>query len=99
MRFRPLVILSFTSDGPTSFGPNEQWSYLFVMDGTNINDDGSFKIYRISLKNTDDTWMNIKVNKKETIKDHCAQKKDRTINLQRSYRRIGLEIHQILEHY
>lgn len=78
-----------SSSGPISFGPNENWSTLFIIDlsdlinldnynTTNIKEEilsRNIKMYGIPRSNEDIIWKNIKVNKKETISDQYKQKR------------------------
>ena len=64
----------FTSEGPISFGPTEKWDKIVFMDGRKWFQN-EFKIILINLKNTDNIWYNIKMNKNETFKDQCEQKR------------------------
>ena len=63
---------SFTSDGPISFGPTEKWDKLIFMDARQWYND-IYKTILIDLKNTDEKWENIKVNKTETFSDQCKE--------------------------
>ena len=64
----------FTSNGPISFGPTENWEKIIFLDGREWYND-KFIIMIVDLKNTDTKWINIKVNKNETFKDQCIQKR------------------------
>jgi hypothetical protein len=58
--------------GPSSFGPNEEWSRIYFVDAVNCSIK-KFKIYEIKLSNTSEIWSNIKVSKTQTYKDQCLQ--------------------------
>jgi len=60
----------FTSTGPSSFGPKENWNEIFFVDFTSY-EKMIFSIMRIRLSNNDPLWKNIKVNSKETYFDQC----------------------------
>ena len=45
-----IEVKGFTSSGPSSFGPKEQWDILYFVDGKNIN-KRKIKIYEIKLSN------------------------------------------------
>ena len=62
---KKIEIKGFMSDGPSSFGPTENWDWLYFVDAKdtlNLN----FKIYEIKLSNKDKIFREIKLNKKET---------------------------------
>lgn len=67
-------IKSFTSPGPMSFGPNERWDTLLVLDGIEHR-DMKFKLYEIPYSNASLTWSDLKMNKEETFHEQCEQKR------------------------
>jgi len=67
-----LEVKCFTSNGPSSFGPTEEWDELYFLDATDY-ENKNFKCYKISLSNTEFSY--IKINSSETYKDQCAQKR------------------------
>jgi len=56
----------FTSNGPISFGPTENWEKIIFMDAREWYNN-KFKIILVNLKNTDEDWYNIKINKNMLI--------------------------------
>jgi hypothetical protein len=69
-----IEVKGFSSNGPSSFGPTEQWNILYFIDCSNFINK-KFKIYEINLSNTNPDFYNIKVNKNTTYKNHCDQGK------------------------
>lgn len=72
-----IEVKCFTSTGPTSFGPSENWDCIYFVDGTDFKNK-NFKIYEILLSNKDDVWKNIvftKSNKSETYGSIVEQNK------------------------
>jgi len=61
------------SNGPISFGPTELWDTLLILDGSTRNT--WFKLYEIPHSNDSDVWSNIKMNKTQTFRDQCKQKR------------------------
>ena len=59
----------FSSDGPSSFGPNERWDHLFFLDATNYIKK-IFKCYKININNQQFGQV-IHVNSTETYFDQC----------------------------
>ena len=55
-----IEVKGFMSDGPSSFGPTENWDLLFFVDCKNF-ENKEFKVYEINLSNTNDIWKNIKI--------------------------------------
>jgi len=64
----------FTSNGPISFGPTENWEKIIFMDAREWYNN-NFKIILVNLKNIDEDWYNIKINKNEKYIDQCNQKR------------------------
>lgn len=53
-----LEVKGFRSDGPLSFGPKENWDYIYFVDCKNFM-DLHFKVYEIQLSNTSKEWRSI----------------------------------------
>lgn len=73
--------------GPCSFGPKEEWDYIYFVDALNRSRN-EFKIYEIKLSNEDKIWKNIKVNKNETYQNQCLQKRRPRITFKELIRQI-----------
>lgn len=61
-----IEVKGFMSDGPSSFGPSENWDWLYFIDckdSINFN----FKIYEIKLSNKNNIFRSIKINKNESF--------------------------------
>ncbi len=58
-------IKAFMSLGPSSFGPKENWDWLYFVDATNTL-NYTFKVYEIKLSNKSSNFRNIYLSKKET---------------------------------
>ena len=69
-----IEVKGFTSEGPSSFGPAEDWSELYFIDATDIINK-QVTIYCVSHSNTDPVWSNLKMNKTQTYNDMCLQGK------------------------
>ena len=70
---------SFTSDGPTSFGPKQKWDHIFFLDARGWLDN-VIVIWHIPLPNTDPVWTSIKVNKKQSKADQSDESRRPRIN-------------------
>ena len=53
-----LEVKGFMSNGPVSFGPSENWDYIYFVDARNFYND-FYNIYEIKLSNTSTIWKNI----------------------------------------
>jgi hypothetical protein len=78
---------AFTSDGPCSFGPSEKWNRIYFLDATKYKDD-FYILYRVDLKNDDQIFKNIKVNKKETFGDQILLGRRPRIQFKSLYNQI-----------
>lgn len=63
---------TFMSDGPSSFGPQEDWDVIYFLDARKWLDN-TYILYRVNLSNRDDAWKNIRMNKTQTFEDQCKQ--------------------------
>ena len=64
---------AFASEGPISFGPTETWQMLYLIDAIEFRND-MFKVYRVDLP-YEDFANAVIVNKNQTFKDQCLQKR------------------------
>ena len=67
-------VKAFSSKGPTSFGPLEEWDRIYFVDATQFH-QSKFKVYECNLKNTSCAWQQLRINKNETYGDQCKQKR------------------------
>lgn len=72
--YKRIEVKCFTSNGPISFGPMEEWDWLILVDGR-LYKNKIFKIYKLPYSTKSIIWNNLKVNKKETIEMQCEQKR------------------------
>lgn len=69
----------FSSNGPTSFGPNESWDELYFLDATDFMNN-NFKIYKVKLSSKSRIFGKIKINSENTFNDIKKLKKRPRIN-------------------
>ena len=55
-----LEIKGFMSDGPTTFGPTEEWDRLYFVDCRNTLEK-NFIVYEMELSSKSDIWNDIKL--------------------------------------
>ena len=70
--FVKLEFKCFTSDGPLSFGPTENWNRIYFLDAIDYR-NYQFKLYEVPLSNDSDEWKSLKVNKSQTFEDQADQ--------------------------
>ena len=78
---------SFTSDGPTSFGPKQKWDHIFFLDAREWLVD-RIVVWQIAVPNTDDLWKSIKVNKKQSKADQSDESRRPRINWEALYPQV-----------
>lgn len=71
---KQIEVKAFSSDGPSSFGPNEEWDMIYFVDCRD-HLDNKFIVYEINLSNNDKIWKNIKINKTQTFSSQCKEKR------------------------
>jgi hypothetical protein len=76
---KKIEVKSFSSKGPTSFGPSEKWDELYFVDSTNFL-ESKFKVYKFNIKNDDEDMKKLKINKNQTYFDQCQEKRRPRIN-------------------
>jgi len=67
-------VKSFTSDGPSSFGPKKKFDVLYFLDLRKWLED-EIVLFRVNLTNQSPGWTNIKMNKSETFGDMAGDGK------------------------
>ena len=72
--FYQLEVKAFISDGPSSFGPTEQWDKLYFVDCKKYL-DGEFRVWEIDCKNTDEEWRKMSISRRETFGDQADAKR------------------------
>lgn len=60
-----IEVKGFMSDGPSSFGPKEEWELLYFIDARDIINK-KFKVYEIKLTNKSEIFRSIKLSQSET---------------------------------
>lgn len=65
---KKIEVKGFSSSGPSSFGPTENWDILCFVDCTKFLEK-RFKIYIIKLSNKNIIWKNIKFTKNLTYEE------------------------------
>ena len=58
LKGKQIEVKGFMSDGPSSFGPTEDWDIILFVDCRDF-DSKKFIVYEINLSNKSDSWRNI----------------------------------------
>lgn len=92
----PAEIKAFTSDGPSSFGPDKKFSVIYFLDMRNwIND--LFILRRVNLTSESPQWKGIKMNKTQTFEEQCLQGKRPRISWDNIYPQISDQYSKVYE--
>ena len=65
---------SFTSCGPTSFGPRKKFDVIYFLDMRKHTND-CIILWRLNLSSESADWKNLKLNEKQTISQQCDEKR------------------------
>lgn len=68
----PIEVKSFTSNGPSQFGPDKKFGVLYFLDLRNWLDD-EIILWKVNLNYTSPEFKNIKVNKVQTMGDQLLE--------------------------
>lgn len=63
---KKIEVKGFSSDGPSSFGPTEDWHWIYFIDCKKYKEK-HFIIYEIKLSNKSDIFRNIKISSSDTF--------------------------------
>ena len=91
---KKLEVKAFSSIGPSSFGPTEDWDILYFVNAIDFKDK-RFIVYECKLSSNDSIWRNIKVNNNDTFDDHCNQRRRPRINFNKLYEQLENHINVI----
>ena len=66
---KQIEVKGFMSFGPTSFGPTENWDWIYFVDATDFINK-KFKVFEIKLSNKSNVWRNIILSGKDFCTDN-----------------------------
>lgn len=69
---KKIEVKCFSSTGPTSFGPTENWDIIIFVDATK---HPKLKFYTCEMSNVNPKWQSIKMNKAQTFLQQCESKR------------------------
>jgi hypothetical protein len=84
------------SNGPPTFGPTEEWDFIYFVDGVNTHKK-VYKVYEIRLSNQSEKWKNIKVNKTQTYHDQCQEKRRPRLTFKELKSQLGNDCKLVFE--
>ena len=81
-------IKSFTSCGPSSFGPNKKFDVLYFLD-LRFFETNKFMLWKVNVTSCSPEWKNIMVNKNQTLQNQCDEKRRPHISFDDIYKQIS----------
>ena len=66
-------VKSFTSDGPSTFGPTKKFVEMYFLDLRQAFNNDILILWRINLTNDSPEWKCIKMSEKQSNEDQCIQ--------------------------
>lgn len=92
----PIEVKSFTSDGPSQFGPDKKIGVLYFLDLRQWLDD-KIVLWKVSLNHTSSEFLNIQVNKKQTMAEQLKEGRRPHIGWNKLYPQISSFCEKIFE--
>lgn len=86
-KISPIEVKSFTSNGPSQFGPDKKFSVLYFLDLRQWLNDRII-LWKVNLSNQSDEFNSIKINKEQTMKDQFLQGRRPHISWDKLYPQI-----------
>jgi len=80
-------VKSFTSDGPSQFGPDKKFGVLYFLDLRQWLDD-RIVLWRVNLTHDSPEFRNIKMNKTQTLSEQCDEGRRPHIAWEKMYPQI-----------
>jgi len=93
---QPPEVKSFTSDGPSSFGPKKKFGGIYFLDMRNWLTD-SFILWYVNLTDESPAWKNLKMNKKQTNQEQCDEMRRPHISWDKIYPQVSEHCEKVYE--
>lgn len=84
----PIEVKSFTSNGPSQFGPDKKFGVLYFLDLRNMLNN-KIVLYKINLNYLSSEFQNIKVNKNQTMREQMVEGRRPHISWDKIYPQIS----------
>ena len=91
-------VKAFSSKGPTTFGPTEEWDRIYFVDATQFH-ESKFKVYECKLNNTSVEWQQLLINskRKQTYGDQCKQGRRPRLYFEKIREQLGTNCKMIFD--
>lgn len=94
--YNNIEVKSFTSNGPSQFGPNKKFDVLYFLDMRNFINN-KIILWKVNLNNLSDDFNNIKINKNQTMRQQMNQGRRPHISWENIYSQISKHCEKIYE--
>jgi hypothetical protein len=91
-----IEVKAFTSDGPTQFGPKKEFDVIYFLDMRKWQEN-LIILWKVYLTNESIEFKNLKVNKKQTHEEQCAEGRRPRIKWESLYPQISEHCQKIYE--
>lgn len=93
---KPIEVKSFTSNGPSQFGPDKKFGVLYFLDLRKwLNDE--IVLWKVNLNYLSNEFKNIKVSKKQTLGEQLIEGRRPHISWNNIYPQISIFCEKIYE--
>ena len=93
---QPPEVKSFTSNGPSSFGPKKKFGAIYFLDMRKWLTD-SFVLWHVNLTNESPAWKKLKMNKTQTNEEQCDEQRRPHISWDKIYPHISEHCTKVYE--
>ena len=87
-------VKSFTSNGPSSFGPKKVFGVIYFLDLRKWLDN-QIILWKVNLTNESPEWKNLKMNKTQTHQEQCDEKRRPHISWDKIYEQLNTHCEEI----
>jgi len=87
-KYKSIEVKSFTSNGPTQFGPNKNFSVLYFLDLRKFLNN-EIVLWKLNLNDQSEEFKNIKVMKTQTMEEQMLQGRRPHISWDKIYPQIS----------
>jgi len=86
---RKVTVKCFTSDAPISFGPNETFEELYLVDARDFSIADCVRIYYYAHNSHDCAFRDVRVSMYETIEDVCIARRRPRVKFSKLYEQLS----------
>lgn len=92
----PIEVKSFTSNGPSQFGPDKKFGVLYFLDLRKWLND-KITLWKVNVNHTSDEFKNMKINKNQTMGEQLLEGRRPHISWDNIYSQISDHCEKVYE--